>query len=132
MTKVLNALVIVIALLLGLVCVQAAADPVGFMAQYGFAGAQPKGISEIRCFFGGNFLTYAVVIVAGLLKPALRRGAWVAVGIAMTLIGLLRIVAIVTDGAMEFNAFALVVELLFAAILFLASRNAGPRLAATV
>lgn len=124
MAKILNALVLVIALLFAGIGLKAAADTDAFLTQFGLAVAQPLGVAEVRCFFGGNFLTWAILLVAGYFRPELRRGFWLSVAIAMIVIVLLRLVSMAVDGMVEFHIGAIAAELAFAAILIAAQRGA--------
>lgn len=123
MQKIVNVLVVLIALLFLGLGISVLIGPDTSPITSGLTPKTEQGAAELRCFFASGFLSWSVMLAVGLLRPALRSGMFTAVGIAMVVIASCRVPSIMLDGAVDFNIPAIVAEVLFAAILFYAARG---------
>lgn len=108
------------------------AAPHAFYASYGIAlGPDPSLLSELRGP-GAGLAALGAVMLAGIVRPALRQAAFVAALTVFLAFPLGRLVGLVADGMPSSGILgALVLELAIAALCLLAfRRGAGPSAAA--
>ena len=109
-------LLILIAVLFTGLGIYAASNPAKFMAEYDLIPKTGKGAAEVRCFFGGTYLSWAAMITLAGLRPGLRQGLLAAIAISLGCIAVLRIPSLMLEGLPAVNGPAMIAEGLIAAL----------------
>jgi hypothetical protein len=107
-----KAYLVFMALSFAVVGTAALADPQAVASRLDLLPQSVKGAAEVRCLYGGGFISWSLIIIGALRYRSVAQGMLMAMGLTMGSIATVRLASGVLDHGRGFDPVAILFEAL--------------------